>query len=177
MGRPKALIDLDGVLMADRVAAALLAGGCCEAVVVGRSDVLSSLATPVIDDDPPAGLGPISGVLTALRRAGSHAAWVFVVACDLRDLSPAVVRSMIGATGDRAATDDVDVVVAHPGRREPMCALCSTDTLHPVAELVAGGARAVHRVLDELRVRDVAVAAPALHNANTPDDLARHLSG
>ncbi|MDX2378360.1 MAG: NTP transferase domain-containing protein, partial [Acidimicrobiia bacterium] len=67
MGRTKALVEIEGIPMARRVADALRRGGCEHVVVVGGdARELRPLGLTVVADLFP-GKGPLGGVLTALE--------------------------------------------------------------------------------------------------------------
>jgi molybdopterin-guanine dinucleotide biosynthesis protein A len=178
MGRDKALVEVEGVPMARRVADALVAGGCAPVVLIGgRASALSALGLPVVPDRFP-GEGPLGGVLTALAHAASlrpapaPAPAVLVAACDLPALSATGVRALV----DRArAGDDVDacVAVACGDRREPALAVWHPSCAAPLRAAFDRGERALHRALCVVRVAEVRVDADAVRNVNTPGDLGR----
>jgi molybdopterin-guanine dinucleotide biosynthesis protein A len=96
MGRDKALIELDGVPLARRVARAAQEAGAREVITVGGPDVGLRRA----DDEAP-GEGPLGGVLTALAALPDDV--VLVVSCDLVAPSPEVMAATVaGLTGDVA---------------------------------------------------------------------------
>ena len=94
MGIDKALVEVGGVPMVERVAAAM-GTVVPEIVIVGRAEPLAGLAA--FPDDRPARRGPLAGLATALRVADGRD--VLLVAVDqplvraetLRRLSPAAV--------------------------------------------------------------------------------------
>lgn len=165
MGTDKALVEVDGVAMAARVAAALRDGGCDTVVAVGGDVVgLAAVGLDVITDDHP-GDGPLGGILTALRHAPAGAGAIVVASCDLPWLTGAVVGGLLAALGQH------DVAVATTDRRQPTCAAWRSEAMERVAALFAAGERAVHRALDGLDVVDVAAATASLRNVNSPADL------
>jgi molybdopterin-guanine dinucleotide biosynthesis protein A len=169
MGRNKALVEIDGVPMAARVVAALRVSGCSPVVAIGgRADELAVLDVAVVPDDHP-GQGPLGGIATALRTAGSVDVMdVMVVACDL----PYVGADELGRLLDGARRRrDADVVVARTTRRHATCALWRSSSLPVVAAAFAAGERAVHAVLDRLTVAEVELPAVAVRNINAPADL------
>ncbi len=111
MGRDKALIEVDGVALARRVADALIAGGCDEVLAVGGdAGALADLGlTPV--PDRWAGEGPLGGLATALSEGASRGADALVLTpCDLLDPSAEVVVALLAALDDAATVDgSVDV--------------------------------------------------------------------
>jgi molybdopterin-guanine dinucleotide biosynthesis protein A len=161
MGTDKAMLQVSGVAMARRVADALVAAGCSPVVAIGGDPTeLATLGLEYRADDHP-GEGPLGGVLTALS-VGSP---VVVAACDLADLGPSTVRSLI------AALDDHEAAIAFSDRAEPLCAIWS----HRAAPVLRGrfeaGERAMHRAIEGLDIAWVTVAPGDLRNVNTPDDL------
>jgi molybdopterin-guanine dinucleotide biosynthesis protein A len=167
MGRPKPVLEVGGVPMADRVAAALRQAGCAPVHFVG-SGPLPAGDEPLRVPDRWPGAGPLGGVITALLHAGSD---VVVAACDLPDLDPDTVRAVLAAPG----APDVAVVVATTARLEPALARWNRRAVGPLRELFEAGERALHVALDGLDaaggVVRVAVDPAALRNVNTPGDL------
>lgn len=166
MGRDKAFIEIEGVAMVRRVADAMRAAGLAPVFAVGGdASGLTSIGLEVVDDVCP-GEGPVGGLVTAFAHVGESLP-VCVVACDLPWLDEATVRSIAQPHAG------ADVIVAITERIEPLCALWMPSAASVVAAAFAEGERAVHRVLDQLRVHTVAVDRGLLVNVNTPDDLAR----
>lgn len=175
MGRTKALVEVDGIPMARRVADALIGGGCARVVIVGgRQDELGILDLPVMPDEHP-GEGPLGGVLTALALLPSTPGAVgrgsvFVAPCDLPFLSASVVRSM----NERAGFDErADAIVARGDRLEPALAIWRESARATVGADFEAGERALHRALRSLTVVEVPVDPEDLRNVNAPGDLAR----
>ena len=175
MGRNKALVEVDGVPMADRVAGVLRAAGCTPVLAIGGDPrELATLHVPVVPDRYP-GEGPLGGVLHALEvlAADPAADRVLVAACDLPDLTvESVAELLVPAHGE-----SVDVVVAATDRMQPALAVWSADALPAVRRRFELGERAVHRMVRELRHATITVDAVALRNVNRPDDLLGRLPG
>ncbi len=188
MGRPKALVAVDGVSMVERVGVALAAAGCRPILVVGVppgvdpdewSSMVESRGWSVVADRWP-GEGPLGGLLTAFahlsgaasdgreRSAASSGSDVLVAACDLPDLDLDTVELMLRP---RPAT--VDAVVAVTDRLEPMLSRWSPAARTFVADRFAAGERSLVRVLASLHVEGRPVRPEALRNVNTPEDLER----
>ena len=163
MGRPKALIEVDGAPMVIRVATALSAAGCAPVRLIGTTTLPDELAYPLVEDRWP-GEGPLGGVITALTDAGGD---VVVAACDLPDLDAATVRAIRDAPG----ADHVDAVVATTDRLEPALARWNHRALDQLTTMFATGERALHAALGVLDVVEVAVDPAAMRNVNTPGDL------
>lgn len=121
----------------------------------GASDVI------VIRDDDRPGNGPLGGIATALRRAGTEV--VVVLACDLPDVHPDGIRAVVDALGD------ADVALP-PG--EPLHAAWHRRAVTEVDGALDRGTLAVKAALDRLRVVEVPGIDPAwLRNVNQPADL------
>ena len=172
MGRTKALVEVDGIPMADRVLDALSSVGCDPLIVYGGDPLeLARLGAPVVADRH-RGEGPVGGVEGALRwmgdvdDPGGPVDAVLVLACDLPDVDGDALRVLLDAARG------TDVVVAHTGRREPMCALWPLSRADDVAAAFEDGVRSMHELLDHVAAVEVAVPARALRNVNRPEDVA-----
>lgn len=164
MGTDKALLEIDGVPMAARVAAALAAGGCEPVAFIGGDGrALGGLGRRWHPDRWP-DEGPLGGVLTALIELGGD---VLVAACDLAELDGATVAEVIAAAEGASA----DVVVARSTRLEPALARWSGHARPKVETRFAAGERALHRILGALTVVEVVVDAARMRNVNAPADL------
>src|SRR5688500_8636208 len=107
MGRDKATLEVRGVAMAGRVAAALRDAGAAEVVAVGGdAAALRRIGLDVVPDDEP-GAGPFPATLTALRQAGCDV--VAVLSCDLLAPDATAVRSLV--TRLQSAAPEVDGIV------------------------------------------------------------------
>lgn len=168
MGRDKALVPVDGVPMAERVARALAAGGCGDVVLVGgnRSALTAAIGRTWVEDRWP-GAGPLGGLVTALTVAGGRD--VVVAACDLPDLDAATVRALIASSADAGSATVVVAVTEHPH----LVAWWRGTARHQVETLFEGGERGIRRALRHLDVLEVAVPGSVVRNVNTPDELRR----
>ena len=111
MGRDKALLEIDGRPMAQRVADALWGAGAAEVFCVGGDPALRSHGVRLVPDDRP-GEGPLGGLVTALREAAHDL--VVVLACDLIDPSIAAVERLVDAAeGGRAVAAAIIPVVGN----------------------------------------------------------------
>jgi molybdenum cofactor guanylyltransferase len=171
MGTDKALVEVDGVAMAERVARALEAAGCAPVAFVGGDEAgLGRFGRPFHPDRWP-GEGPLGGVLTALVDVGGEVVVggdVVVAACDLPFLDASTIDRLLAA-----AAPGIDVAVATTDRLEPAVAWWS-DSARPAIEGAWGdGLRALHEAVARLRMVAVPVEPDALRNVNAPADLGR----
>ncbi len=151
MGRDKALVEVDGVAMALRVAHALRAAGARDVAGVG---------TDVADAFP--GEGPLGGIITALRWAGDEV--VVVAPCDMPWIEGAHARALVDAL-----TDSDDVAVAGD---QHLFAAWAPRARAALESAFAAGERSVKGVLPLLRMRTVDLGeGPWSHDVDSPADL------
>ncbi len=163
MGTDKALVEVDGVAMAERVARALEAAGCAPVAFVGGDAVgLGRFGRPFHPDHWP-GEGPLGGVLTALVDLRGD---VVVAACDVPFLDAPTIGSLLAA-----AVPGVDVVAATTERLQPAVAWWSASARGPIEDAWRDGVRALHEVVARLHAVAVPVEPDALRNVNAPADL------
>lgn len=170
MGTTKALVEVDGRAMADRVLDAARSLGADPVVILGGDpEELSALSALVVPDRYP-GEGPVGGVLGALRYVEGVADRVLVLPCDLIHVEAATLLPLVEA---EAGDGFSHVWVAATERLEPMCAIWSVDAIPRIQELFDAGERALHTVIGELPHVAVTVDPVGLTNINTPDQLPR----
>ena len=172
-GRPKALIELGGRCIIERVVAALAAVVDDVLIVTGTPELYTFLGLPTVADVYP-DHGSLGGIYSGLKAAPGEAA--FTVACDMPFLHPEVVKLVV------ARADQGDVVIPRIGdQHETMHAAYAKTCLPHIEErLLAGQFRIVGffprvRVVeiaetDVARFRDPEIA---FMNVNTPDELDR----
>lgn len=126
-------------------------------------------------NDVPQHAGPLAGLAAGLERA-SHP-WLFVTACDMPFMTPAVIECLASRRADFQAV--VPVVSGHP---QPMAAFYAASCLAEAQScLMGGGNHSLRALLDRLSVRYVSeremlVADPQLcsfFDLDTPQDVDR----
>lgn len=171
MGREKALLDIGGERLIERMAQLVesVAGGV---TVVGASASVRALGLRSIADDWP-GAGPLGGIATALGV--SSAPWSLVVACDL----PYLTKAWLQHLADRALGCDADAVCAMNARgAEPLAAMYHQRAEAAIRSALAQGTRKVTDALEKLSIE---VIEPAewkpfdsdgylFKNMNSPED-------
>lgn len=169
MGRDKALLRLDGLPLASRVAGVLAAAGADPVVAVGGDLPGLRAAGLVAIADRRRGAGPLAGIATALTEVGSHDV-VVVLACDLVAASPAAVRAVVEALeAEPSAPVAVPVV---DGRVEPLHAAWRRSALGAVEQSLVRGDGAVRDVLEAIGAVPVTgLDRGWFANANTPADV------
>ncbi len=164
-GRERWLVDVPIAALRAVFGSCVLLVGECDVEVAARGD-------GVMRDEFP-GVGPIGGIVSALRQEGA----VLVLPGDLPRVSERVVRE-IRLVAERSP--GAWAVLARTDRLEPCVGVYRAAALEPLMERVRGGngpRRSLHDALPERHVALVDVAAAALANANTPEELARAVGG
>jgi molybdopterin-guanine dinucleotide biosynthesis protein A len=128
--------------------------------------------------DAVAGVGPLGGIVTALRWAMERGhGGALCVACDMPFVSAALLRRIAERAGDGI------VVPESGGRRgvEPLCAWYPASCLPAAQRMIAEGSRALHELLDIVPTQRIPLAEVELCgdpevlflNVNTPADHER----
>jgi molybdopterin-guanine dinucleotide biosynthesis protein A len=172
-GEPKALLELGGRRIIERVLDAVRPVVDDVLIVTNTPDLYGFLGVPMVPDVYP-DHGSLGGIFSGLAAAGGEAA--FTVACDMPFLHPDVARLVVGRAGEG------DVVIPRVGEQlETMHALYAKACLpHIEARLKAGRLKIVG-FFDDVRVVEIPETDVARHrapdvvfmNVNTPDELAR----
>lgn len=170
MGSDKALLVVGGRSMAAGVAEALRAAGAGAVVAVGgRGPALAEEGLAWLPDDWP-GEGPLGGIVTALRRAGSARA-VAVLACDLLRPDHRAVARLVAHRESTQADVAVPVV---GGREQWLHAVWDRRVAGLLADVFASGERSVVGACLGLEVARLDGFEPAATaDADTPADLRR----
>lgn len=173
LGRDKAFLDIDGVPAVARIVDALRPL-VSRVRLIGGDDRFAGIDAGWIPDAE-AGAGPLGGIISGL--AVIEASYALVLACDTPLVSTPLLECLLAA---RTAGCEA-VVPRHGGGIEPLVALYAREARRPLALAYERGERAMHRVLQTLRVEYVDEAAlravdPALDgflNINTEADVER----
>jgi molybdopterin-guanine dinucleotide biosynthesis protein A len=172
-GEPKALIELGGRRIVERVLAAIAPVVDDVLVVTNTPDLYAFLGLPMVGDVFAEG-GSLGGIYSGLAAARGDAA--FTVACDMPFLDPAVTRLVV------ASAEEGDVVIPRLGAQlETMHAVYGKGCLPHMEERLRAGRLRIVGFFDRVRVVEVPeadvrrVADPEVvfMNVNTPDELAR----
>lgn len=168
MGCDKALIEIDGVPMAVRVADALRSAGAAEVFAVGGDEpALAGLGLLTWPDDRPGG-GPLPATITALRAATEDL--VMVMSCDLLQPSPTAIAHTVAAlTEHPGAIGAVPVVDEH---RQWTHAAWRALAVRALVAAYERGSRSLRRAGMDLLVFEVEdIEAAAVADADEPGDL------
>ncbi|MBM3220599.1 MAG: molybdenum cofactor guanylyltransferase [Candidatus Rokubacteria bacterium] len=172
-GEPKALMDVGGRRIVERVVAAIAPVVDDVLVVTNTPERYAFLGLPMVGDAFP-DHGSLGGIYSGLKAAPGDVA--FTVACDMPFLRADVVRLVL----ERVA--EADVVIPRVGDQlETLHAAYAKACLVPMEERLRAGRLRIVGFFDRVRVREIAesdvraLADPAIvfMNVNTPDELAR----
>ncbi len=174
MGRPKALIEIDGCSLIARTAG-IAHEITPDVVLLGEPpfELPATLSTLEVLPDRFPGAGPIAG-LDSLLEARPKCDCI-LLACDMPRLSAATLGRIIdaGAVADaivpRTRGSDADDWRVHP-----CCAIFRSSARPAVSAAIGGGEYAMMRLLERLRVKFVDLSgeeAAHLDNWNAPEDV------
>jgi len=170
-GRPKALMELGGRRIIDRVADVVRHVADDVLIVTNTPELYGSLDLPMVPDAFP-DHGSLGGIYSGLRAAAGDAA--FTVACDMPFLIAEVARLVTGRAGE------ADVVVPRVGEQfETLHACYAKSCLGPIESRLRAGQLKITGFYDEVRVLTIAAdevarfRAPEIvfMNVNTPEEL------
>jgi len=173
MGTPKGAMQLDGRTLARRAAETLwpVCGTVLISVAPGAAN--PAPAFDAVEDELPAGRGPLAGIAAGFARSGD--ADLLVLACDYPRVTTALLGTVL-AQGD----DEHDLVMPtdRAGRDHPLVALWRRSCEPALGRALQEGFLKVAALLAELRVRRLdprhfadAETTGAFLNVNTPVDL------
>lgn len=157
MGRDKASIVISGVSLGQRTALRL--EEVCEKITVLGPE-------PIYDHPNQPDLEALAGPLAALADFTPTHELVFVLACDMPDVTPAALRQLADAIGDA----DAAVPIAG-GRLHPTCALYRASAFGLARTTISEGKRNLMAWLDRLQIVEVPFEEAIVRNLNWPADI------
>jgi molybdopterin-guanine dinucleotide biosynthesis protein A len=172
-GAPKALLELGGRPIIERVASVLREVVDDVLVVTNTPELYRFLHLPMVPDIFP-DHGSLGGIHSGLASASGDAA--FTVGCDMPFLRADVARLVVG----RAA--EADVVIPRTGDQlETLHAVYGKACLPHMEERLRAGRLKIVGFFDRVRVLEIPETAVACHadpaivfmNVNTPEELAQ----
>ena len=172
-GEPKALLELGGRRIVERVLDAIAPVVDDVLIVTNTPALYGFLGVPMVPDVYP-DHGSLGGIFSGLKAAGGDAA--FTVACDMPFLHPEVARLVIGRAGEG------DVVIPRVGDQLETMHACYARTCLPfIEERITARRLKIVGFFEDVRVVEVDQAEVArvrppdvvFMNVNTPDELAR----
>jgi molybdopterin-guanine dinucleotide biosynthesis protein A len=172
-GQPKALLELGGRRIIERVLDAVAAVVDDVLVVTNTPELYAFLGLPMVPDAYPEH-GSLGGIFTGLAAASGEAA--FTVACDMPFLHREVARLVIARAGEG------DVVIPRVGAQlETLHALYAKACLPAMEARLRAGRLKIVGFFADVRVVEIPEVEVARHrapevvfmNVNTPEELAR----
>jgi molybdopterin-guanine dinucleotide biosynthesis protein A len=172
-GRPKALLELGGRRIIERVLDAVAPVVDDVLIVTNTPDLYAFLGLPMVPDAWPEH-GSLGGLCTGLAAAPGAAA--FTVACDMPFLHREVARLVVARAGQG------DVVIPRVGDRlETLHALYAKACLPAMQARLRAGRLRIVGFFPDVRVVEIAQDEVARHrapdivfmNVNTPEELER----
>src|SRR5262245_11344549 len=172
-GRPKALLELGGRRIIDRVVEVVTAVTDDVLIVTNTPALYESLGLPMVPDVFP-DHGSLGGIYTGLKSASGDAA--FTVACDMPFLLPEVARLVT------SRAHEADVVAPRVGDQfETLHAAYGKACLGPIESRLHERRLKIVGFFDEVRVLEIPEEVVARYrdpelvfmNVNTPEELAR----
>jgi molybdopterin-guanine dinucleotide biosynthesis protein A len=172
-GAPKALLELGGRPIIERVASVLREVVDDVLIVTNTPELYRFLHLPMVPDIFP-DHGSLGGIHSGLASASGDAA--FTVGCDMPFLRADVARLVVG----RAA--EADVVIPRTGDQlETLHAVYGKACLPHMEERLRAGRLKIVGFFDRVRVLEIPETAVACHadpaivfmNVNTPEELAQ----
>jgi molybdopterin-guanine dinucleotide biosynthesis protein A len=170
-GRPKALMELGGRRIIDRVVDVVREVADDVLIVTNTPELYASLDLPMVPDAFP-DHGSLGGIYSGLRAAAGDVA--FTVACDMPFLMTEVARLVTGRAGE------ADVVVPRVGEQwETLHACYAKSCLGPIEARLRAGQLKIVGFYDEVRVLTIEADEVArfrtpeivFMNVNTPEEL------
>jgi molybdopterin-guanine dinucleotide biosynthesis protein A len=172
-GEPKALLEVGGRRIIERVLAAVAPAVDDTLIVTNTPDLYAFLGLRMIPDAFP-DHGSLGGIFSGLAAVNGDAA--FTVACDMPFLHPDVARLVTRRAGE------ADVVIPRAGDTlETMHASYAKACLPAMEARLRDGRFKIIGFFPDVRVLEIPEADIARHrppdilfmNVNTPDELAR----
>ena len=172
MGQDKAGLIFDGQSLWERQWAKLGALGASELFISGKAGAPYAAAGSEVIEDPIAGVGPMSGIVAALRR-GKHP-WLVVLAVDLPDVTSDFLAGLLR----ESMTAGAGCVPACKDWLQPLAAVYPSACLPIAEECLASANRSVRRFFR--RTSQAGLVTPRLvsseehamfRNVNAPEDL------
>lgn len=175
MGTDKALLEIGGIPLIQRVRDILSTLFPHLILITNTPDCYRFLGIPMAGD-----IYPNEGSLAGIHAALSHAPTdlVFVVACDMPFISPAVVRHLCGLT------DGCDAVVPEsPDGIEPLHAIYRRSCLPVMEQMLCRGEKRIRDLLNQVQtcrlswddLSGLPGARQSFLNLNTPQEFAAAL--
>jgi len=179
MGRDKALLEIGGVTLVERIAC-LVRQAAGTVTIIGPAERFGHLGIPVAADRVD-GCGPLGGLYTALSITAAD--WNLVVACDLPNVTAALFEDLFAAAehaGCAALVPSTPLVtapgVAGGGSLEPLCAVYHAGARAAVESAIFHKRFKMQEFVSTIGACIWPAPDPGLfRNVNTPEDWSKHM--
>ncbi len=167
-GTDKATLEVAGVSLLERSLAAVMAAA--EVVVVGPETPTSAEVTWAREE--PAGGGPAAGLLAGVDALILEADLLVVLAVDMPRVNSGTVARLTWAVEGDASVDGA-VLVDGTGRRQSLAAVYRASALASARprDRNAESGLPMHRLVGDLRLREVPVVGDEARDVDTAADL------
>jgi len=169
-GRDKAEMEFSGQRVLDGLIVTLREFPFQKLAVVSAQGQEREWPEPLVSlRDDQEGLGPVGGIVTALRHLPGG---ILVTACDMPLVSGALIEWLLGYYDAHADA----VIPRHQGGIEPLFGIYEKSFLPAIEESIQAGRYALHFIIEEANVRFVDVPEPfsaRFANVNTAQDYKR----
>ncbi|MBI4665544.1 MAG: molybdenum cofactor guanylyltransferase [Nitrospinae bacterium] len=172
MGRDKSFIEVDGVMMIERVIGAVKPVCSDIVIIANQPEGFHHLNLPIYPDII-TGMGPLSGLHSAFANTGADE--IFLAACDMPYISPAVAEKILAypMNGFDAAIPFVN------GLEQGLLARYSTKAMERFNDRIAEGSikfdefrKGLHKTLiGEEVFKTVDSELRSFINLNSPEDM------
>jgi molybdopterin-guanine dinucleotide biosynthesis protein A len=150
-GQDKALAELGGKAVLERMLELLKGSGVREEVVVGSEAKYGRFGARCLDDEWP-GEGPLGGIITALHNAGVNKygyRWCLILSCDM----PFMTSDWLRFLAQRASASSAEAIVPRSTQGwEPLCACWRVSAAEIILPSFEAGTRKVTDALNALHV-------------------------
>ena len=172
MGRPKALIEIDGRTILERTVGVARQAGH-PVILLGQPtfELPATLSHVPVLPDLAGGFGPIAGLESILEASPNTP--VLLLACDMPRLEASLLERLLHESAHEA--DAVAFSIEGTGGRlEPCCALYMPTALSEVRRGIQNKDYSLHSLFARIRTRQVHISlalGELLVNCNVPEDL------
>ena len=173
LGRSKGNLEIDGMTLAERAARVLhpLCGSVLISVAPGAANPAPTHTS--VEDEEPAGRGPLAGIATAFATTGQ--ADLLVLACDYPKVGQRLLQTVVAASG---AGNDLAIVTDRRGRDHPLVGVWRRSAERHVRDALEDRIYKVRALLSRVELRRVGPVDlvgfdldDVLVNVNTAADL------
>lgn len=171
MGENKALLEIGGALLIEKVYAAMKALFSNVIIVTNTPELYEFISCRKVPDIYP-GAGSIAGLHAGLSASSTDR--IFAAACDMPLLNADFIRFLCQSTEEGDAVVPLD----RSGRPEPLHALYAKSALNAMQQAIEGDDKSIIRLLGRLKTimvvnelfRSIPGAEESFRNLNTPEE-------